>query len=289
MSFLILSIFISVSSFVSDLQKGNTLPWARLEDRIRKENDSRANFTWDQYAKLLTVLSDKKFIVLPLNEMRNTFDSSRVVVGMRHDIDKHPFKALEMADMEKKFGIRATYYVLPTAEYYGTIRNTCVDRNPEMGALYQELYKKGAEIGIHNDLITMMIQDNCDPLPTNREVLDYFLYLGIPIYGTASHGSELTRSMGINNFMIFSDFAISDTISHNGHIYRVGQYSLKQYGYKYEAYHIKYNIYLSESGGAWKDAKGLDGILEQLRSAKPGDRIEILTHPDWWGKKNETK
>jgi hypothetical protein len=287
--FLILSILISISSFVIDLQKDNTPPWARLEERIRKENDSRANFTWDQYAKLLTVLSDKKFIVLPLNEMRNTFDSSRVVIGMRHDIDNHPFKALEMADIEKKFGIRATYYVLPSAEYYGTIVNSCVERNPEMGALYQELYKKGAEIGIHNDLITMMILYGCDPLTTNREVLDYFLYLGIPIYGTASHGSELTRNMGINNFMIFSDFAISDTVSHNGYIYRIKQFSLKQCGYKYEAYHINYNKYFSEAGGAWKDPKGLDGILEKLKSSKPGDRIEILTHPDWWGKKADTK
>jgi hypothetical protein len=289
MSFLILSIFISISSFTTDLQKDNTPPWARLEEKIRRENDNRANFTWDQYAKLLTVLSDKKFIVLPLNEMRNTFDSSRVVVGMRHDIDKHPFKALEMADMEKKFGIRATYYILPTAEYYGTIVNSCVERNPEMGALYQELYKKGVEIGIHNDLITMMIQFNCDPLPTNREILDYFLYLGIPIFGTASHGSELAKNMGIKNYMIFSDFTISDTVSYDKHIYHIGQYSLKQYGYKYEAYHIKYNIYLSEAGGAWNDPKGLDGILEQLRSTRPGDRIEILTHPDWWGKKTETK
>ena len=289
MSFLILSILISISSFVIDFQKGNTPPWARLEEKIRKENDNSANFTWDQYAKLLTALSDKKFIVLPINEMRNRFDSSAVVVGMRHDIDNHPFKDLEMADIEKKFGIRATYYVLPTAEYYGTIRNSCVERNPEMGALYLELYKKGAEIGIHNDLITMMIQYNCDPFSANREVLDYFQYLGIPIYGTAAHGSDLTKSMGINNFTIFSDFAITDSVSHNGHKYRVGQYSLIQYGYKYEAYHVKYNIYLSESGGSWKDPKGFDGVLAKLKSSKPGDRIEILTHPDWWGKKAEAK
>src|SRR5664280_209676 len=289
MSLIILSIIISLSTRFIEPQKDNKPPWAALETKIRAENDSKANFTWDQYAKLLTVLSDKKFIVLPINETRNTFDSSAVVVGMRHDIDMHPFKALEMADIEKKFGIRSTYYVLPTAEYYGTIRNSCMVRYSEMGALYLELYKKGAEIGIHNDLITMMIQYNCDPFSANREELDYFQFLGIPIFGTASHGSDLMKSMGIINYMIFSDFAIADSVSHNGHKYRVGQYSLKQYGYKYEAYHVKYNMYLSESGGSWKDPKGFDGVLEKLKSSKPGDRIEILTHPDWWGKKVETK
>jgi hypothetical protein len=289
MSFLILSIYITLSSFIIDLQKDNKPPWASLEDKIRKENDSMANFTWEQYEKLLKALSDKKFIVLPLDEMRNRFDSSAVVVGMRHDIDANPFKALEMVEMEKKAGIRATYYVLPTAKYYGTIVNSSLKRNPEMGALYQELYKKGAEIGIHNDLITMMIKYNCIPLAVNLEELNYFQYLGIPIYGTASHGSELVKSMGIANFMIFSDFALVDSVSYNGHKYRLGQFSLKQYGYKYEAYHIKYNIYLSEAGGSWKDPKGFDGVLEILKSSKPGDRIEILTHPDWWGKKVDTK
>ena len=87
-------------------------PYAALEKQIRDENDWRAVFTWDQYSQLMNVLSDKKFLVLPLNEMRNVYDSTVVVVGLRHDIDFHPFKALEMAEMEKHFAFRATYFVL---------------------------------------------------------------------------------------------------------------------------------------------------------------------------------
>jgi len=49
--------------------------------------------------------------------MRNTFNDSKVVVGLRHDVDFNPFKALEMAIIEKFYGIRATYYFLATAEY----------------------------------------------------------------------------------------------------------------------------------------------------------------------------
>jgi hypothetical protein len=67
-------------------------------------------------------------------------------------------------------------------------------------------------------------------------------------------------------------------------MYSSGRHSLKDYGFKYEAYSINYGIYFSESGGKWNDPEGLAGVLKKLESSKAGDRIQILVHPDWWGK-----
>lgn len=75
-------------------------PYAEIERTIRNKYDSYAVFTWLQYTQLLDVLSREKFIVLPINEMRNTYNDSRVVVGLRHDVDCNPFKAFEMAQIE---------------------------------------------------------------------------------------------------------------------------------------------------------------------------------------------
>ena len=284
MSVIILSVLIALSSLIAYPQKDNVPPWANIEKIIRSRYDSEAKFTWDQYKELLTVLSDKKFRVMTINEMRNYSDKSVVVVGMRHDIDNNPFKALEMSEIEKQFGFRATYYTLATAQYYGNIVNGKVVRYPEMGALYQALYKNGAEIGIHNDLLTVMITYNGDPRSFNRDELNYYKSLGIPIYGTAAHGAEIAKSLKISNFMIFKDFATMDSVSYGGHKYPLGKYTLKKYGFKYEAYHVGYNKYYSESRGTWNDPGGFNGFLDKLRSSVPGDRIEILTHPDWWGK-----
>lgn len=264
-------------------------PYANLEKKIRSQFDSMANFTWDQYTELMTILSDKKFIVLPLNEMRNTYDKSSVVVGLRHDIDINPFKALQMAKIEKEFGFRATYFVLATADYYGTIINSRAVRNAEMGYLYQELSKTGAEIGIHNDLITLMLQYNCDPMAFNLDELNYYESLGIPVYGTASHGSSLAKQVGYINYEIFSDFAHRDSISYNGRSYSIGKYSLKEFGFEYEAYFIDFNKYFSEAGGTWRAYNDTNiytyaDILNKIKSSVPGDRIEILTHPERWGK-----
>ena len=53
---------------------------------MRTEPDT--NFTWEKYASFLNKISDtSKYIVLPLNEFRQTFNSKKIVIGLRHDVD----------------------------------------------------------------------------------------------------------------------------------------------------------------------------------------------------------
>jgi hypothetical protein len=258
-------------------------PYKELEGRIRRMYDSWAVFTWDQYRTLLLELSKEKFLILPLNEMRKTVDDSKVVVGFRHDIDLNPFKALEMAKIERELGIRATYFVLPTSDYYGFIYRRGVIRNDGLDSLIREIYDTGAEIGIHNDLLTVMIEYGSDPFIFNLKDLAFYKSLNIPIYGTSSHGSPIAKRT-VPNYQIFSDFAKKDTVSYNGVVFPLGKRSLKEYGFEYEAYFLNFNLYYSESGGNWNIPGGYSGIIEMFRTSVPGDRIEILTHPDWWGK-----
>jgi hypothetical protein len=260
-------------------------PYSALEKKIREMYDYRAVFSWGLYHDLLLELSKGKFLVLPLNEMRNTFDDSKVVVGLRHDIDMNPFKALEMAEMEKDFGIRATYFILPTADYYGYIYKTGLTRSVGLDSLIRDLYKKGPEIGIHNDMLTAMIEYGFDPFIFNSHELVFFRALNVPIFGTASHGSPIAKKT-VPNYQIFSDFAKSDSITYNGKKYPIGKNSLKEYGFEYEAYFLNFNYYFSDSGGKWNDELGFTGILQKLENSVPGDRIQILAHPDWWGKQN---
>lgn len=258
-------------------------PYADLEKRIREQYDYRAIFTWDQYNDLMFELSKDKYLVLPLNEMRNTYSDSKVVIGLRHDIDMNPFKALEMAEIEKDFGFRATYFILPTADYYGELYITGLNRSTGLDSLIKELYDRGAEIGIHNDMLTAMIDYGFDPLIFNSNEMAFIKSLGIPVSGTASHGSPIARKT-IPNYQIFSDFAKSDSVLYEGKKYPIGKNSLREFGFEYEAYFLDFNNYYSESGGKWNDENGFTGILSKLEESLPGDRIQILTHPDWWGR-----
>jgi len=260
-------------------------PYADLEKQIREKYDYRAVFTWDQYYELLTELSKDKYIVLPLDEMRKTYNDSKVVIGLRHDIDMNPFKALEMADIEKDFGFLATYFILPTADYYGYLYKTGLTRCKGLDSLIADLHDYGAEIGIHNDMLTAMIDYGFDPFIFNKNEFAFIKSLGIRVSGTASHGSPIAKKT-VPNYQIFSDFAKSDSVLYEGKKYPIGKNSLKEFGFEYEAYFLNFNYYYSESGGKWNDDKGFSGILSDLEKSSPGDRIQILTHPDWWGRKN---
>jgi hypothetical protein len=253
-----------------------------IENMIRKEFDHYATYSFAQYENMLNVLTDEKFIVLPLNEMRDSVNDSKIIVGLRHDIDCHPFKAIQMAEIEKRFGFRATYFILPTASYYGKFRGSEFIRYDSMADIYEELDSLGAEIGIHNDLISVMIQYNLDPMWFNRVELDFFNSIQIPINGTAAHGSAVVINLNLVNYEIFSDYNEHPKLSYKSKNYYLGKYSLKDFGFQYEAYHVASNIYFSDNGGKFSD--GYDGFIAGLKNCKPGDRIQLLTHPVWWGK-----
>jgi hypothetical protein len=261
----------------------NGVEYQVLEQQITETYKNHPKFTWAQYQELLTELSKDKYVVLPVYLMKDYYDESKVVVCLRHDVDIHIFKALEMAELEYLRGFNSTYYILATASYYGSFRDKKLIRNKCMGEAYIKLNFYGHEIGVHNDLLAVMIDYGNDPFLFNRGELDYYESLGIPIYGTASHGSSIA-SRTVPNYMMFSDFATKSEVTYKDFTYPIGQHSLADYGYTYEAYFIDFNKYYSDSGGDWDFEGDFDGMLEALKNSVPGDRIQILTHPVWWGK-----
>lgn len=254
-----------------------------LKSVITEKYKNHANYTWNQYKELLTELSKDKYVVLPMNLMKDYYDTTKVIVGMRHDVDVQIFKAVEMAEIEYLYGIRSTYYILATAYYYGSFEDGKMIRNKCMGDMYLKLSFLGHEIGIHNDLLTVMIQYKNNPMLFNQDELDYYKSLGITIYGTAAHGSEIAKET-VSNFQIFSNFSTKSDIQYKGKTFQIGQHSLNEYGFTYEAYFVDYNKYYSDVGGAWNFENDFEGVLNSLQRSKPGDRIQILTHPVWWGK-----
>src|SRR5664280_2827752 len=74
------------------------------------------NFTWQKYESFLKKISDtSKYIVLPLNEFRQTLNSKKIVIGLRHDVDIDLNVAYEFSKIESNLGFRSTYFILHTA------------------------------------------------------------------------------------------------------------------------------------------------------------------------------
>ena len=240
----------------------------------------KTKFSIDQLRELFTLLSGEKYIVLPLNEFRQLHDNNRVVIGLRSDIDIDPFKALALAKLESEYNIRSTFCILSTARYAGRITRKGLKRN-NLDSVYRQIYELGHEIAIHNDLLTVMIKYGLDPAVFNQKELNYFRRLKIPIYGTSAHGSEIAK-VTRQNYEIFSDFATEKMVNFKGNLYKIGRYSLQEFGYQYESYHLDYDQYYSDASGVWNLPGGFSELICRLKTAEKGQRIQILIHPEWW-------
>lgn len=228
-------------------------------------------------------LVKEKFDVIPLHKMFHYHNPAKVVVCMRHDVDVRIFKALQMALLENKYDIQSTYFMLATAPYYGEYKKGKITRYKCMEECYKKISGLGHEVGIHNDLLAIMILEGMNPFLFNSGEISFYRSLGIPVVGTASHGSSIAMAT-VPNYEIFSDFAKSENVNYKGKKYPLGIRPLQEFGFEYEAYFLDHTHYFSDLEGKWVKKYGFDYITDVLEKSEPGDRIQILTHPVWWGK-----
>lgn len=97
------------------------------------------SFTLQSYMKFLGQLK-KIYKIIPFCEL----PQEPPYIILRHDVDVSPLAALKMAWIEHGLGIRSTYFVLFTSEFYNMF-----DR--ENIHLIRAISKLGHEIGLHYD------------------------------------------------------------------------------------------------------------------------------------------
>lgn len=237
-------------------------------------------YSWDDYLAVLDELKNTdRYIVCSGKDFIKTSAPDKIVVYMRHDIDFDPATALCMAREEHKRGLKASYYVLPTARYYGKQTKTGVQRYADMDKVYRKIQDLGHEIGVHNDLLSMVILWDIDPLEFQKQELEYYRANGFPVVGVVSHGSGVVLSRKLNNTWIFSEFGKKGVYNNNGVAVEYGMHSFKDFGFLYEGYRIGRVRRTSDISG-YKTGRG---IVDRLKSYKPGDRVSLLTHPVHWG------
>ena len=265
-------------------------------DSVKKQSVFRVepdtNFTWEKYAAFLKKISDtSKFIVLPLDEFRKTLDSKKIVIGLRHDIDNDLDVAYKFSEIEFKLGFRATYFILHTAPYYlANSNNMDVHSDKIIPILKKMQNERHFEIGWHNDLVTLQLIYNINPVTFLRNELNWLRSNGINIVGTASHGSNYCKEDHYLNYYFFEEctFPPSPNFSNNVTVpvgsknIKIIKGKLKDFGLQYEAYFLNNNKYFSDAsitnGIRWNI-----GMLD-LNQLQPGDRVNILLHPIHWHK-----
>lgn len=223
-------------------------------------------------------------------------DRRRRGVALRHDVDHDLALALDMAFWEHRAGIRATYYLLPTAPYWG----------PDVGAAARQFEDYGHEVGLHlNALAQWWGGEVDDPVIPVTSALEELRSAGASVVGTSAHGDRRCYEGAFINYWLFSEVrpewseSAEDGLSAEGvpdpsgsfrirypsdsrlrrpdgrtfHLWSIRRADL---GLEHEAVKVPTDRYFTDSGGSW--SRSPDPLDHDLRSG----RHQILIHPEYW-------
>jgi hypothetical protein len=164
----------------------------------------------------------------------------------RHDLDFSIHRALALAKIENRLGIRSTYFINPHCEFYNPLERAISD-------LLLEINDLGHELGLHFDSHYWGI--------SNQVELDRFLKIDQEI---------IERILGIQVYVFSFHNTTSFTMS----------CKKEEYGGLLNAYSEKiFNKfkYCSDSNGYWRFDR-----MPALIESREFNHLHLLTHPEWW-------
>ena len=222
------------------------------------------DFTQKIYRELLETLKANGYTFQPFEDfVRHPKDK---VVVLRHDVDKLPQNAVDLATIEKSLGLPASYY-------YRIVKESNVPK------LIEEVRDLGHEIGYHYEDLTLAKGDKKKALNMWEKNLEYFRSF-YPVTTACMHGSPLSKW---DNRLIWED------------------YNYKDYGIIAEPYFdIDYNevFYITDTGRSWNstgvsvrdkvdsgfdiEVKSTQHFISLAKENRLPDKIIINTHPQRW-------
>lgn len=206
------------------------------------------NFTYDDYHNLLLLLQNHGYEIVNYN---NWIYKKRCVI-LRHDIDTDIEKALKMAHMECKWGIKSTYFVLLTSDFYNIFSR---NNNEKLN----DIIKCGHEIGLHFDEMNYPessgnIDAVCEKIQEEAKILEKVIGKSVEVVSMHRPSREILEA----------DLQIPGIVNSYG---RTFFHDFK---------------YLSDSRRHWREP------VEEIIRSEQYERLHILTHAFWYGEKEKS-
>lgn len=199
------------------------------------------DFSFHHYNELMMKINEKKYKSIFFHEE----DSGKVIL-IRHDVDQDLKSSLELGKIEKKNGLKSTFFLWINSPFYNIFE-------VENRTIIKNLIEMGHEIGLHFDETAYDISSVSD---INKYILKECdiinNYFDINIKTVSFHRP--------------SKAVLDGDVQLDG---LVNTYSDK--------YFNKFK-YISDSRGIWRE-----GCLCNLLDNQNYNKIQVLMHPIWWG------
>lgn len=205
-------------------------------------------FTYDSYANLIEKLSKNGYVDC---SYLNWQDSDRCVI-LRHDVDEDICRAVKFAELEEKCGVRSTYFVLLTSDFYNVF-------SAESYKGLKRIMECGHSIGLHFDEVRY--PEASDDLEAIRDKI---------LFEAGMLGNALDTKIEVVSMHRPGKKMLESNLEIPGIINAYGQTYMKEFKY------------LSDSRRRWREP--VDDIIDEGSYS----RLHILTHAIWYSHEPKT-
>jgi hypothetical protein len=226
---------------------------------------------------------------------------------LRHDEDWSLDFSLRMARLEAQHGLRATYFLNHTCDYF--------DYSDALVEACRTLTGLGHDIGLHTNVVEQHLATGRPPDEILAEPLSFLSDNDITVTGVSAHGSRRCAEHGLLNCEIWKEFELSPY----HHMKAGGKFdgvlpfdrlSLADYGLKYDAAFLDHDAYISDSSGRlWGMYKNVapeanrvydlleyaellrmprviknnvNEVIDYFNTNLDDAFLQLLIHPRWW-------
>lgn len=199
------------------------------------------NFTLNSYQELLE-LWRKDYEFVTFKGFEESKKSKKIL--LRHDIDYSLEYAYEIAKIEASIGVKSTYFLLFSSEFYNILDDVNID-------LARKISELGHEVGLHYDVVVLQKNNHLDP----KDLLVYQAELLGKITG------EEIESIAMHNPSINGEDIFKETNFNNA----------------YSSKYLKHGAYFSDSCAAWRNE-----FISRYQNNDFPNVFQFLIHPILW-------
>ncbi|MEG0391998.1 MAG: hypothetical protein RR626_04485 [Anaerovoracaceae bacterium] len=205
-------------------------------------------FTYREYTRLIEALKEEGYV---FTDYFNEKVHPKAVI-LRHDVDASLEKAVAFARIEHQEGVKATYFILLSTDFYNV-------SSKGSAALIQEICDLGHDIGLHYDEKKYIKEGQAWDEQVVRESIQREAAILSSIIGVA------VRSVSMH---VPSKETLQANLAIEGLVNSYSDYFFN--GYKY----------ISDSFRNWRED------AYEVISSKQHKKIHLLTHPFWYNEED---
>lgn len=210
------------------------------------------DFTYSHYEKILELIKSTDYRVKFFNESCLTNEKEII---LRHDVDVDLERAYKMALIEKKYGIKSSYFILIRSPFYNIFDKSGSD-------FIRGIIELGHQIGLHFDEAYYYLNNN-ENIKENvdKEVQILRESFDIDIFAVSFHRPS--------KYILQSDIKLNNNLINT-----------------YDSNYIREFKYISDSRRMWKEGCLCNILKKSYNQNIDHERIHTLIHPIWWTDKS---